>query len=58
MYKVKVKGVGVKLAGKWRFKCDVTEITNKEYEENKEYVDVIEVIEEGKKQTNKITKGE
>lgn len=46
MYKVKVKGVGVKLAGKWSFKGDVVEITSEEYEKNKEYVDVIEVIEE------------
>lgn len=46
---VKVKGVGVKLAGKWRFKNETAEISKEEYENNKEYVEVIqEDIEEPK----------
>lgn len=39
---VKVKGVGVKLAGKWCFVNETAEINKEEYENNKEYVEVIQ----------------
>lgn len=46
---VKVKGVGVKLAGKWCFKNQTAEISKEEYENNKEYVEIIQKdIEEPK----------
>lgn len=48
MFKVRVKGEGVKLANKWCFIGDEVIIDEEEYEKNKEYVDVIEVIEETK----------
>lgn len=46
MYKVKVIDVGVKLANKWCFIGDEAIIDKKEYENNKEYVEIIEVLEE------------
>lgn len=39
---VKVKGVGVKLAGKWCFINETAEISKEEYENNKEYVEIIQ----------------
>lgn len=39
---VKVKGAGVKLAGKWCFVNETAEIDKEEYEANKEYVEVIQ----------------
>lgn len=39
--KVKVKGKGVKLSGKWCFKNEEVEIDEAEYEKNKEYVAII-----------------
>ncbi len=39
---VKVKGAGVKLAGKWCFINETAEISKEEYENNKEYVEIIE----------------
>lgn len=39
---VKVKGAGVKLAGKWCFVNETAEIDKAEYETNKEYVEVLE----------------
>lgn len=39
---VKVKGAGVKLAGKWCFINETAEISKEEYENNKEYVEVIQ----------------
>lgn len=38
---VKVKGRGVKLAGRWYFKNQEAEIDEKEYEANIEYLDII-----------------
>lgn len=46
MIKVRVKGEGVKLANKWCYINDEAIIDEEEYERNKEYVDVIERIEE------------
>lgn len=40
--KVQVKGIGVKLAGKWCYKGDIAEITEQEYNENEEYLVVLE----------------
>lgn len=53
---VKVKGAGVKLAGKWCFKDEATEVNKEEYEENKEYVEVIQ--EDKKQEVTKNTKKE
>ena len=39
---VKVKGKGVKLNGIWKYKDETAEISDKEYEANKEYVDILE----------------
>lgn len=39
--KIKVKGKGVKLSGKWCFKNEEVEIDEAEYEKNKEYVVII-----------------
>lgn len=38
---VKVKGKGVKLSGKWCYKNEEAEINEVEYEENKEYLDIV-----------------
>lgn len=46
MKRVKVNGPGVKLANKWCYIGDEAIIDEEEYERNKEYVDVIEEIEE------------
>lgn len=55
---VKVKGVGVKLAGKWCFKNQTAEIGKEEYENNKEYVEVIqEDIEEPKNPEGELNNG-
>lgn len=48
MIKVRVKGEGVKLANKWCFINEEATIDLEEYERNKEYVDIIEEIEEPK----------
>lgn len=40
--KVQVKGIGVKLAGKWCYKGDIAEITEEEYSENEKYLIVLE----------------
>ena len=48
MIKVRVKGEGVKLANRWCFINDEAIIDKEEYEKNKEYVDIIEEIEESK----------
>lgn len=40
--KVQVKGIGVKLAGKWCYKGDIAEITEEEFNENEEYLIVLE----------------
>lgn len=48
MYRVKVLDVGVKLANKWCFKNDESIIDNDEYEKNKEYVEIIEIIDKQK----------
>lgn len=45
---VKVKGKGVKLNGVWKYKNEEAEIDEIEYEENKEFLDIIE-DEEGPK---------
>lgn len=50
--KVQVKGVGVKLAGKWCYKGDIAEITEKEYEFNKEYLEVLEGEKKSTKTNN------
>lgn len=39
---VKVKGKGVKLNGIWKYKDETAEISDEEYEANKEYVDILE----------------
>ena len=55
---VKVKGVGVKLAGKWCFKNQTAEISKEEYEDNKEYVEIIqEDIEEPKNPEGELNNG-
>ena len=46
--RVRVKGPGVKLANKWCYIGDEATVDEQEYEKNKEYVDVIEEIEEPK----------
>lgn len=46
--RVRVKGPGVKLANKWRYIGDEATVDEQEFEKNKEYVDVIEEIEEPK----------
>ncbi len=48
MIKVRVKGEGVKLANRWCFINDEAIIDEEEFEKNKEYVDVIEKIENPK----------
>ena len=48
MFRVRVKGEGVKLANKWCFINEEGTIDLEEYERNKEYVDIIEEIEEAK----------
>lgn len=48
MFRVRVKGEGVKLANKWCFINEEATIDLEEYERNKEYVDIIEEIEEAK----------
>ena len=48
MIKVRVKGEGVKLANKWCFINEEATIDLDEYEKNKDYVDIIEEIEEPK----------
>lgn len=60
MYKVQVKGAGVKIAGKWKFKGEIAETTKEEYEANKEFVEVIEVAKEenSKRKLVKTTEGE
>lgn len=45
MYKVKVKGIAVKLNGVWRFKDDTEIVDEKTYTEYKDYLDVIKKIE-------------
>ena len=45
---VKVKGKGVKLNGIWKYKNEEAEISETEWEENKEYVDIIK-DDEGEK---------
>lgn len=50
--KVKVKGVGVKLAGKWCYKGDIAEIEEKEYDLNKEYLEVLEGEKKSTKPNN------
>ena len=45
MYKVKVKGIAVKLNGVWRFKDDTEIVDEKTYTEYKDYLDVIEKTE-------------
>lgn len=55
---VKVKGAGVKLAGKWCFKNETVEISKEEYKNNKEYVEVIqEDIEESKNPEGELNNG-
>ena len=55
---VKVKGVGVKLAGKWCFKNQTAEISKEEYENNKEYVEIIQKdIEEPKNPEGELNNG-
>jgi hypothetical protein len=46
--RVRVKGPGVKLANKWCYIGDEATVDEQEFEKNKEYVDVIEEIEEPK----------
>ena len=48
MVRVRVKGEGVKLANKWCFINEEAIIDLEEYEKNKDYVDIIEEIEEPK----------
>jgi len=48
MIKVRVKGEGVKLANRWCFINDEAIIDEEEFEKNKEYVDIIEKIENPK----------
>ena len=45
---VKVRGKGVKLNGIWKYKNEEAEISETEWEENKEYVDIIK-DDEGEK---------
>ena len=45
MFKVRVKGPGVKLANQWCFKNDEAVIDAEELEKNKDYVEVIEELE-------------
>ena len=56
--KVRVKGPGVKLNNIWCYIDEVAVIDEAQYEENKEYVEVIEEIEENPntklKEENKI----
>ena len=55
---VKVKGAGVKLAGKWHFKNQIAEISKEEYENNKEYIEVIqEDIEQPKNPEGELNNG-
>ncbi len=58
---VKVKGAGIKLAGKWKFRGQTAEIDKQEYEVNKEYVEVIQEdeksVSKGKKK-NQTPEGE
>ena len=58
MIKVRVKGEGVKLANRWCFINDEAIIDKEEYEKNKEYVDVIEEIEEPKEDPEVLTSKE
>ena len=58
MFKVKVKGEGVKLANKWCYINDEAIIDEQEYEKNKEYVDVIEIIKESKEGQGENPEGE
>lgn len=55
---VRVKGPGVKLANKWCYIGDEATVDEQEFEKNKEYVDVIEEIEEPKVQTLEVGAGE
>jgi len=41
MLEVKVKGVGIKLQGQWKFKGETATITQEEYRENEKYLEVI-----------------
>ena len=58
MIKVRVKGEGVKLANKWCFINEEAIIDLEEYERNKEYVDIIEEIEEPKTDPEVLTSNE
>ena len=58
MIKVRVKGEGVKLANKWCFINEEATIDLEEYEINKEYVDIIEEIEEPKTDSEVSTSNE
>ena len=58
MIKVRVKGEGVKLANKWCFINEEATIDLEEYERNKEYVDIIEEIEEPKTDSEVSTSNE
>ena len=48
MKKVRIKGPAIKLNGVWQFKNTVVDISDEEYVENKDYLDLIEKIEEVK----------
>lgn len=41
MLEVKVKGPGLKLQGQWKFKGETATITQEEYKENEEYLELV-----------------
>ena len=41
MLEVKVKGPGLKLQGQWKFKGETATVTQEEYKENEEYLELI-----------------
>lgn len=41
MLKVKVKGPAIKLQGQWKFKGETATITQEEYRENEQYLEVV-----------------
>lgn len=53
MLEVRVKGPAIKLQGQWKFKGETAKIEQKEYDENKDY---LEVIKGEVKQNNNIQK--